>query len=103
MFDLVKALNSYKPFDDLEKKSIREILNFLHENKNCFSRENLQGHITAGALVCDCAGNILLNHHKKSGKWFQFGGHSEGEEDCLNVASREIMEEAGITKFEMGV
>ena len=33
---------------------------------------------------------------------FQFGGHSDGEEDSLNVAKREIMEEAGITNFELG-
>ena len=25
--------------------------------------------------------------------WFQFGGHSDGEENSLNVAKREVMEE----------
>ena len=34
--------------------------------------------------------------------WFQFGGHSDGDEDSLNVAKREIMEEAGIINFELG-
>lgn len=31
--------------------------------------------------------------------WFQFGGHSDGEENSLKVAKIEDMEEAGIADF----
>ena len=95
-FDLYKALGSYKPTDTEEIKSLNEIKNFLENNENCFSRTNLKGHITAGALVIDKDCNVLLNHHKILDKWLHFGGHSDGEANSLNVAKREVMEESGI-------
>lgn len=72
----------------------------MKNNKNCFSRENLQGHITGSALVIDKEGNVLLNHHKLLDKWLTFGGHSDGDKNSLNVAKREVMEEAGINDIE---
>ena len=102
MFDLIKELKNYIPFDQKENEDVKKTLEFLKTNQNCYDRSNLFGHVTAGAFVCDRSGHILLNHHKKSGLWFQFGGHSDGESDCLNVAKREIMEEAGITEFRLG-
>ncbi|HJM33166.1 MAG TPA: NUDIX hydrolase, partial [Candidatus Marinimicrobia bacterium] len=42
---------------------------------------------------------ILMNHHKNLGKWLQFGGHADGEEDLLSVAIREAKEESGIQNF----
>lgn len=99
MFNLLNELKKYNSYDNNEKVCVKNTIKFLEDNENCFDRSNLAGHITAGALVCDDKGNILLNHHKKSGMWFQFGGHSDGESDSLNVAKREIMEEAGIKNF----
>jgi len=103
MFNLLKELKRYKPFDKNEEQSVKETIQFLENDTNCFDRSNLTGHITSGAFIGDADGNILLNHHKKSGMWFQFGGHCDGEEDCLNVAKREVMEEAGITEFRLGM
>lgn len=103
MFKLLDELKKFKPYDNKEQEDLIKIISFLECNTNCYDRSNLKGHVTAGAFVCDKQGNILLNHHKKSGMWFQFGGHSDGEEDSLNVAKREIMEEAGITNFELGI
>lgn len=102
MFCLLEELKKYKGYDDREQKDVSQVMEFLENNVNCFDRSNLVGHVTAGALVCDGRGNILLNHHKKSGMWFQFGGHCDGEDDCLSVAKREVQEEAGITDFKLG-
>lgn len=33
--------------------------------------------------------------------WFQFGGHSDGESNSLNVAKREIEEEAGLKNLQL--
>ena len=100
-FDLLRELKAYTPFDDLEKSHVENTIKFLESNQNCFARSNLAGHITAGGLVCDKNGNILLNHHKKSGMWFQFGGHCDGEANSIKVATREIMEEAGLTNLTL--
>ena len=102
MFKLESELKKYIPYDENEKKSVESLLKFL-EGDNCFDRSNLKGHVTAGAFVCDRLGNILLNHHKASNMWFQFGGHCDGEGNCLNVAKREIMEEANITNFTLDI
>lgn len=101
MFDLINELIKYKPFDAQEKANVDDVLNYLENNTNCYSRTNLSGHVTAGGLVVDGKGNVLLNHHKLSGLWFQFGGHCDGESDCINVAKREIFEEAGIKNCEL--
>ena len=43
-----------------------------------FSREQPEAHFTASAIVVDEAGErTLLVHHRKSGSWFQPGGHFE--------------------------
>lgn len=102
MFKLLDELKNLKPYDSKEQEDLEKTILFLENDKNCFDRSNINGHITAGAFICDKQGNILLNHHKKSGMWFQFGGHSDGEEDSLNVAKREVLEEAGITDFKLG-
>ena len=98
-FDLNKALEEYKAKDFEEQESLKKIKEFLHNNNNCFSRTNLKGHITAGALVIDNECNILLNHHKILDIWVHFGGHSDGEKNSLKVAKREVLEECGIDKI----
>lgn len=99
-FNLYKSLNEYKTDDPDEQDALKKIIHFLNSDDNCFSRTNLKGHITAGALVIDNNCNILLNHHKKLNKWLHFGGHSDGDPNSLNVAKREVAEECGLTDFD---
>lgn len=101
MFNLVKELENYKSFDKEEEFERLKTLEFLSQHTNCFSRSNLLGHVNAGGLVVDDDGNILLNHHKILDMWFQFGGHSDGNEDSLEVAKREIEEESGIKDIKL--
>lgn len=65
MFNLINELDNYIALDPTEKENVKKVFLFLKNNKNCFSRSNLIGHITAGGLVVDMKGNVLLNHHKK--------------------------------------
>lgn len=102
MFKLLDKLRNYKPYDNKEQEDLTKIISFLECNTNCYDRSNLEGHVTAGAFVCDNEGNILLNHHRITDMWFQFGGHCDGEEDILNVAKREVEEETGIKVFTLG-
>jgi len=99
-FDLHEALNNFNPKTANEIESLNKIKQFLDTNDNCFSRTNLKGHITAGALIVDKNCNVLLNHHKALDKWIHFGGHSDGDSNSLNVAKREILEETGISNFD---
>lgn len=55
-------------------------------------------HLTAGTLVLDPTGEqVLLNLHRKAGRWFAFGGHCEpGDATLADVALREAREESGV-------
>ena len=63
------------------------------------SREQPEAHFTASAIVTDEAGDrTLLVHHRKSGNWFQPGGHFEaGDGSAGEAAQREAREETGLT------
>lgn len=55
------------------------------------------GHLTGSALVVDGAGQrTLLMLHRKLGRWFQPGGHADGDANVAAVALREAHEETGI-------
>lgn len=101
MFNILQEVKKHVCYDDREENCKKQIIDFLNIGNNSFSRTNLEGHITAGGFVCDGLGNILLNHHVASGMWFQFGGHSDGNSNSLEVALREISEEAGITDIKL--
>ena len=103
MFYLLNELKKYNPYDKREQEDVQKTISFLENSENCYDRSNLIGHVTAGAFVADNKGNILLNHHKESGWWFQFGGHSDKEENSLSVAEREVFEECGIKDYKLGV
>lgn len=100
-FNLSEKLKKYSAFDRVEEENVKKVLEFLKTSENSYSRENLSGHITCGALVIDKDFNILLNHHLLSGNWFQFGGHSDSEKDSRSVALREVKEESGIDDVEL--
>lgn len=99
-FDLIKELEKYTPKDEMEKEDVKRIIEFLKTNENCYSRTNLKGHITAGAVIMHEDGEVLLNYHRKLKMWLFFGGHSEGETNPLNIAKREVKEESGITEYD---
>ncbi len=101
MFRLLEELRKFSPYDENERKNVEKVLSFLVNSENCYDRSNLEGHVTAGGLICDKEGNLLLNHHKALNMWLQFGGHSDGSGDSLSVAKREILEEAGITELKL--
>ena len=103
MFNLIEELKKYIAYDNREQEDVQKTILFLTNANNCFDRSNLTGHITAGAFVADTKGNILLNHHKEADMWFQFGGHSDKEENSLSVAEREVFEECGIKDYKLGV
>jgi 8-oxo-dGTP pyrophosphatase MutT (NUDIX family) len=55
-------------------------------------------HYAASAIVLtdSLPTKALLVHHKKFDKWLQPGGHQEEDENSVEAAVREVMEETGI-------
>ena len=73
------------------------MVDLLDSGADCLSRACFPAHFTGSALVVSAdGGQALLHHHRKLGRWLQFGGHCEGGESVLQGAVREAGEESGI-------
>ena len=80
-----------------EEEARRAMVELLGTGLDCFSRECFPAHFTGSALVVRADGlQALLNHHRKLGRWMQFGGHCDDGESALEAAQREALEESGI-------
>lgn len=73
------------------------VLAFVVEHPCSAVRQCTEGHLTGSALVVDADGaRTLLMLHRKLGRWFQPGGHADGDTNLAAVALREAAEETGI-------
>lgn len=100
--NLFSLLNAYTPIDSEEQKMYLETQKFVNENPDCFERTLQIGHVTAsGWIVSSDRKQVLLMHHRKLDRWFQPGGHCDGDPDVLHVAWKEVEEETGVSKFTL--
>jgi 8-oxo-dGTP pyrophosphatase MutT (NUDIX family) len=95
---VIELLEQYTPEDHGEIKAKKFIVHFLKTHKRFWSRETLEGHLTASAWITDetCSQAVLL-HHKKLNMWVQPGGHiDEGDASVPAASFREASEETGL-------
>jgi len=94
---ILKLLEKYQTDDQKERQMQYDLIQFVEQYENCFDRELAVGHITGSAwLVNKELTHVFFTHHKKLDKWFQPGGHSDGNANTLAVAMNEASEESGI-------
>ncbi len=73
---------------------------FVEKYTGCFERSLLVGHVTGSAwIVSPDRDRVVLIHHRKLDRWFQPGGHADGNPDIAAVALREAQEETGLTSL----
>jgi 8-oxo-dGTP pyrophosphatase MutT (NUDIX family) len=80
-----------------------EFVAHLRAHPDGLDRTCAAGHLTAGTLVLSPGLDaVLLNLHRKAGRWFHFGGHHEpADGSLLGTATREAAEESGISGLEV--
>jgi 8-oxo-dGTP pyrophosphatase MutT (NUDIX family) len=80
---------------------LKRIQQFVSDNGQCFERTLKEGHITGSSWIVDTQRtHVLLTHHKKLNKWFQLGGHADGDTDVHAVALKEAKEESGLEQVK---
>ena len=101
--DALGVLRGWTPPSD-EQSALRDrYVTHLSTRADGMRRTCLPEHLTASVLVLDQArGRLLLTLHAKSGRWFQFGGHTEAADETLaGAALREAVEESGLAPAEL--
>jgi len=100
--NLIQKLEAYSPEFEEEKEFRARFLSFVKNNKNCFERSLLEGHVTGSSwIVNKDRTKALLTHHFKLDKWLQLGGHADGESDIIKVATTEALEESGLKSVKL--
>ncbi len=73
------------------------LLDLIDHHDRAADRTCRPGHLTGSGLVVDPSrAAALLMLHRKLGRWFQPGGHADGNTNLAAVALREATEETGI-------
>lgn len=95
---LLSLLTHYASRYPEEDAGNRRFIRFVETEERCFHNDLWAGHVTGSAWVVDPSrSRVLLTHHRKLGRWFQLGGHSDGDPDIVAVATREAEEESGLS------
>ena len=97
-------IEAARPGGSEHERHRREMLAFVEAHPDALERTCGPGHLTGSAMVIDPADRrFLLMLHAKLGRWFQPGGHADGDGNLPGVAWREAVEETGVVGLSLAV
>lgn len=97
----IDVVQTYQTDYEQEKVDQKLMLDFFERNPDALDRTCLAGHVTSSVFIMNqLKTKVLLGFHNIYQSWGWFGGHNDGDPDCLQVALKEATEETGIQHFE---
>ncbi len=97
----VEMLKKYVPFNEQEQRDVKLIIEAEEIFKNILTRENEFCHLTASAFIINKERTkVLCIYHNIYQSWGWVGGHADGDDDMLYVASKETKEETSLRNFQ---
>ncbi|CAA9378817.1 MAG: hypothetical protein AVDCRST_MAG60-711 [uncultured Nocardioides sp.] len=101
--DALATLRAWQPPTPGQELLRDRFVTLLEARPDSMTRECLPDHLTASTLVFDeDRTRVLLTHHAKARRWFQFGGHPEPADTTLaGAALREAVEESGLRPSDL--
>jgi 8-oxo-dGTP pyrophosphatase MutT (NUDIX family) len=101
--DALAVLRAWSAPSPAQETARRRFVDHLERNPDGMGRGCRPDHVTASVMVLDQPlSRALLTLHAKSGRWFQFGGHTEAADQTLaGAALREAVEESGLSPADL--
>jgi 8-oxo-dGTP pyrophosphatase MutT (NUDIX family) len=100
--ELLELLKGYQTRFMDELAFVNRSIAFVEQHTEVFFRELWPAHVTGSAWVVNPdRSHVLMMHHKKLDRWFQPGGHADGDSDIVRVALKETAEETGIDSADI--
>lgn len=104
MSKTVEMLKNYLLVTDSEQEQtdIKQIIKAEEIFGNILTRENEFCHLTASSFVVNKEhAKVLCIYHNIYKAWCWIGGHADGDDDMLYVATKETREETSLEKFKL--
>lgn len=94
---LREQIKEYIPYNEQEEKDKQLMLKWIDSFEDMLTRKNEFAHfVTSAWVVNEKKDKILMIYHNIYNSWSWIGGHADGEENLLEVATREVKEETGV-------
>lgn len=100
---MMKHILDYQPIDELETVQKNAFLYFIKKfGDAAYDRENLTGHLTVSCWIVNHErSKVLMIHHNLYQMWSWIGGHADNDQNLLNVAHKETLEETGLSEMKL--
>ena len=96
-----EVIKNYKPSNEQESVDKKVMLDFIKNNDNALSRNNLVAHFTTSVfIVNESFTKVVYAFHNIYNNWAWIGGHNDNDPDFLNVALKESKEETGLVTLK---
>ena len=100
MSKTIEMLKSYNPYNKQEERDVNLIIKSEEIFGDILTRENEFCHLTASSFIVNKEHTkVLCVYHNIYQSWSWVGGHADGDDDMLYVATKETKEETSLKNF----